>query len=89
MKSTKNNPLNNLDLDQLRNVLGFCIILYRLNLKETDDIENAVHDEITDNYCSDCEMDLQSCDCRHYNEYEPDYDDNYDAHKDSLIMGED
>ncbi len=98
MKSTKNNPLNNLDLDQLRNVLRFCIILYRLNLKETDDIENAVQDEINDNYCSECEQNLDDCDCYGYDyeyepdyddNYEPDYDDNYDAHKDSLIMGED
>lgn len=92
MKSTKNNPLNNLDLDQLRNVLRFCIILYRLNLKETDDIENAVHDEITDNYCSVCEYNLDDCDCDNRYEYDPGYDMDedakYDAWKDQQIMDE-
>ena len=90
MKSTKNNPLNPLGLDELQNVLRFCTVLHKLNIKEIDDIENAVHDEISDNYCSECEQNLDDCDCYGYDyDYEPDEDAQYDSWKDSQIMGED
>lgn len=92
MKSTKTNPLSELGLDELRDVLRFCTVLHKLNLKEIDDIENKVHDEITDNYCSECEYSIDNCDCRYY-DYDRDYtideDAQYDAWKDQQIMDED
>lgn len=92
MKSKKTNPLSDLGIDELRDVLKFCTVLHKLNLKEIDDIENKVHDEITDNYCSECEYNLDDCDCDNRYEYDRDYDMDedakYDAWKDQQIMDE-
>ena len=88
MKSIKIKTLNDLDLNELRNVLKFCSVLFKLNIKEIEDIENSVHDEITENYCSECKSMHDCCECRGDRDYEPDEDAIYDRWKDQQLMDE-
>jgi hypothetical protein len=89
MKSIKTDILSNLDLDELRSLFKFTSFLYKLNIKSFEDFEDYIHDEITENYCSECESMHDHCECRNYDGYEIDEDAAYDAWKDQQMMDED
>lgn len=82
--------IENCNFEEVQKIIWFAGFLSTLNIKNAEELEQDVHNEMCDSFCSECTSDLRYCECRkHDYHYEIDEDRLYDEWKDQQLMDED
>ena len=92
MTSKKIDNLRYEDYKGTEVILGLLVFLENLKIKSATDAADEINGILEDEFCSECKVIHEDCDCPKYDYHECDYDDGdraYDAWKDAQLENED
>ena len=92
MTSKKIDNLRYEDYEGTEIIIGLCSFLETLNIKSASDVVDEANEILEDEFCGQCKVTNDDCDCPKYDDHECDYDDGdraYDAWKDAQLENED
>lgn len=88
MKSKPKTKLDYTDRDDLLVVQGFTEFLILIDVKAAEEPANEVQEIIHEDFCGQCEVHKDDCDCEKVNDYWRDDDYEYDRWKDDQLLEE-
>lgn len=89
MKSKKIDKLRYEDYDGTEMCRNVCTFLETLKIKSATEAADEFQGILEEEFCGECKVTKDSCDCKGQHDYDHDYDRLYDAWKDAQLENAD